>query len=505
MVVSDPLLLGIDVGTTNIKAALCTPTGRVVAQARTPYPTHHLRPGWIEQDPADWWRGLVAMVHQVTAQYRPEQIAGIGISGQGCAVTLIDEAGQVIRPALIWMDIRSEAQCEVLRLTCAEDILRISGKFPAPYNADPKLMWLAEHEPDAIRRARYSLTTTAYINFRLTGECVMNKSDASILFGFDLAEERWSSALIAAFGVPERLYPPVTECRTVIGTLTPDAAQELGLRAGTPVIAGGEDTSSAGLALGVVATGEALLSLGTAGTIYAANARAPGTAITAHPDLLTFLHVIGGVSLTGGSMIAAGAAFEWCRRLLPGDLTFEQLTALASASEAGSGGVIFLPYLNGELQPINDGHARGVFFGLNLGTGPAQLVRATMEGVAYAIAHNLHIARQIGMHIDRIRATGTPARNALWCQVIADVTGHGVEVIPNHGGAPLGDALLCAAALGLIDDPIPIARALNRDSEVFTPNPAAHATYANLFEIFRALYPALRPQFARLHAATYAQ
>ncbi len=498
MAATEPLLLGIDIGTTNIKAALVTPDGRVIEQAHVPYPTQYSRPGWVEQNPADWWRGTITVVRQVMANIPPERVVGIGVSGQGCAVTLIDQHDRVIRPALIWMDTRSEAQCETLRQVCADDILRLNGKQPAPYNADPKFMWLVKNEPDSIANARCSLTSTAYINYRLTGECVMNKSDASILFAFDLKQETWSPELIAAFGVPERLYPPIANCQAVIGGITAEAAHELGLRPGTLVIAGGEDTSSAGLALGIAAAGQTFLSLGTAGTVYVATDSA-----FIHPDLLTFLHVLEGKSLIGGSMIAAGAALQWCRGLLPGDLSFEQITEIAKTSEVGSGGVIFLPYLNGELQPINDGYARGVFFGLNFGTESGQLVRAVMEGVAFAIEHNLSIARQMGIPIDRIRAVGSPARNPFWCQLIADVTGQCVEVIPENTGAPLGNALLCAAALALIADPVVVARALNKDVRVFEPNPYAHDQYRPLFEIYQALYPALKPQFAQLQKALH--
>lgn len=498
MAATEPLLLGIDVGTTNIKAALVTPDGQVIDQVHVPYPTYHPKPGWVEQDPADWWLGTKTAVRRVMANSASERIVGVGVSGQGCAVTLIDQTGRVIRPALIWMDTRSEEQCAALRQVYADDILRINGKQPAPYNADPKLIWLLQNEPESIANARYSLTSTAYINYRLTGECVMNKSDASILFAFDLKRETWSSDLIAAFGLPERLYPSVVDCQTVIGRITSEAAHELELAPGTPVIAGGEDTSSAGLALAIGSAGQTLLSLGTAGTVYVVS-----DTTLVHPDLLTFLHVLEGKSLIGGSMIAAGAALQWCRGLLPGDLSFEQLTEIAKSSGAGSGGVLFLPYLNGELQPINDGHARGVFFGLSFGTETGQLVRAVMEGVAFAIEHNLATVRQNGVVIDRIRAVGSPARNPFWCQLIADVTGQCVEVIPENAGAPLGNALLCAAALGLITDPVAVAQVLNKQVQVFQPAPSIHEQYLQLFEVYRALYPALKPQFARLQKALH--
>ena len=477
------LLLGIDIGTSNIKAVLAAPDGRVVAQAQTDYSLHKLKPGWVEQNPQDWWNGVVEVTRKAMqiAEAAPEQVAGIGASGQGCAVTLIDSAGAVVRPAIIWMDSRSEPQSEQLRQCCVQDILRANGKSPAPYNADPVLMWLSQHEPDSIAAARCSLTTTGYVTFRLTGEPVENFSDASILFAFDLATRDWSEGLIEAFGLSRRLYPQVAPCARVTGELTRRAADDLGLRAGIPVVAGGEDTSAAGLAIGVVRTGQALLSLGTAGTLYVVQ-----NELAVHPQLLTFLHVLPNQSLLGGSMGAVGAALNWCRQLLApqpnpdgglqggvgvaAPLDHAALLELAAQSEPGAGGVIFLPYLSGELQPINDGNARGVLFGLNLNTEPPQLVRAVLESTAFAIAHNLSIADQVGAPIEEIRAVGGPTRSILWCQIIADVTGRRLAVLPDNAGAPLGDALLAGAGVGLIGDPAAVASRSARISRFYEPD-----------------------------------
>ncbi len=295
-----------------VKAVLATPRGEIVAQAQVAYPTHHPRPGWAEQDPEDWWQGVVDVTRQVTAATEGT-VAAIGVSGQGCAVTLIDAQGAVLHPAIIWMDSRAEPQCERLRDRCATQILHVNGKSPAPYNADPVLMWLEEHLPSVVADARCSLTTTGYINFRLTGQATTNVSDASILFAFDLAHGDWSRSLIESFGLPPHLYPPVAPCSEVIGHLTATAATELGLPTGVPVVAGGEDTSSAGLALGAVRPGMAFLSLGTAGTLYATEARP-----LVHPQLLTFLHVLDGQYLVGGSMAAIGGALAWLRAALGG-------------------------------------------------------------------------------------------------------------------------------------------------------------------------------------------
>jgi xylulokinase len=490
------MLLGIDVGTSFVKALLATPDGQIVAQAQSPYATHHPRPGWAEQDPHDWWRGVAAVTRQVLAaggSGAERRVAAIGVSGQGCAVTLIDRRGDVLHPAIIWMDNRSEPQCARLRDACGEQILHINGKSPAPYNADPVLMWLAEHLPSVIESAQCSLTTTGYVNFRLTGRPVLNASDASILFAYDLARGCWSPTLLHAFGLPPALYPEIAPCRSVIGHLLPQAAVELGLPPGIPVVAGGEDTSSAGLAMGAVHPGIAFLSLGTAGTLYATE-----TMPLVHPQLLTFQHVLEHQYLVGGSMGAIGAALAWLRTALGSGEDFGALVDLAATSAPGAGSVIFLPYLNGELQPINDGYARGVFFGLGMSTGKAQLVRAVLEGAAYAIAQNLAFAEQLSAPIQEVRATGGPTRSGLWCQIIADVCDRPLSVLANEGGACLGNALLAGAGVGLIDDLTAAAEKASHVRRRYEPDPSRHELYRRLFGVYKQLYPALKESFVEL-------
>jgi xylulokinase len=486
------LLIGLDIGTSTVKAILSTPDGRIISRASVEYPTYFPKPGWAEQDPQDWWKGVVDSVRRLDAASYG-QVAGIGVSGQGCAVTLIDRYGQVVRPAIIWMDSRSEPQCQRLRDCCLEDVLAQNGKMPAPYNADPVLMWLQDNEPGSIEASETSLTTTAYINFRLTGQKVANLSDASILMAFDLERKAWSEDLIQSFGVPARLYPPLAVCDQVIGELKPAAAKELGLPAGIPVIAGGEDTSSAGLASGSAKQGLAFLSLGTAGTIYV-----PADHKTVHPHLLTFLHVLEDRYLLGGSMAALGASLSWCHKLLGDQLDFESMLALAQESEPGAGRLIFLPYMSGELQPINDGNARGVLFGLSLSTEKKHVVRAILEGTAFSIAHNLNIIEALGISIPEVRAVGGPTRSAFWCQVIADIIGRPLNVVSNEGGAPLGDALLAAKGVGLIQDAAETAFKSARIEHTYQPDPGLKDLYQGLFSIYRQLYPQVKEQYAQL-------
>lgn len=488
------LLLGVDIGTSNAKAVLADPAGNIVAEAQSGYETHFPHSGWAEQDPSDWWRGMVHAVRTIleTPGIAPDAIAGIAVSGQGCAVTLIDSAGEVIRPAIIWRDARSEPQCEVIRQTVADEVLQRNGKSPGPYNADPTLMWLQEHEPESIERAQVSLTSTGYITYRLTGEPVMNISDASILFAYDLTTNDWSPTLIAAFGLPARLYPKVIPCTEIVGGLTQAAADDLGLTPGVPVVAGGEDTSSAGLALGVTEPGETLLSLGTASTMYIVQ-----DSPHVHPALLAFAHVLPNQVLLGGSTIAGGGILDWCQQVYGAQISFSDLTEIAAQSPPGANNLLFLPYLSGEMQPINDGNARGVYFGMSTTTTQADMVRAAMEGMAYAIAHNISIADTAGTPITEIRAVGGPTRSVLWCQMIADISEYPVAVADENAGAPLGNVFLAAAGIGLIDSPA-AAKANVHVSQVYQPTPAHRERYLALFDIYRNLYPQLSASFKAL-------
>lgn len=496
MTASADIVIGIDAGSSSAKAVLATADGRVLGHGQVPYTSVRGADGADEQNPHDWWDGAVGAVRSAlsAASIPADRVAAIAVSGQGCAATLIDADGQVVRPAITSRDSRSQAQSLQLQRIAGDDIRRVNGKTPAPYNTDPSLMWLAQYEPRSVERARTSLTTSGYLLFRLSGEPVLSVSDASILFAFDQLKGEWSDDLISRFGLPRKLYPRVVASTSRVGGLTQDAADALGLRAGLPVVAGGEDTSSAALALGTVLPGQAVVSLGTAGTINAVVDH-----FATEPDLLTFAHVVPERFLIGGSTMAFGGALNWLRLATVDDrLSFDDLFSRAASVPAGADGLVFLPYLAGELQPINDGSARGAFIGLTLGTRLEHLVRAVLEGAAMSLAHNLWLLRNRGHRVTELRAVGGPTRSALWCQIIADVLGVRMLVGSDAGGAPLGNAFLAAQGVGLIDDAAETALKAARPVATYEPQPSEHETYQRLFEIYRGLYPSLAPSFHSL-------
>lgn len=497
----DAVTLGIDVGTSTTKAVLADLNGKFLASQSASYTYSQPHPGWAEQDPEDWWMAVCKVITSLLAQHpsMKERIAGIGVSGQGVASVLLDRKGNALRPAILWLDCRSASEADELQLQCGERIVAISGKGPATYNVEPKLLWVKRNEPAIWEQIWKTLTTTAYITYRLTRRAVMNHSDGGILLAYDLARHAWSQETMDLMGIPQYLYCDLAPCHQVVGTVTTEASKATGIRMGTPVIAGGEDTSSAGLAMGAISSEIGQLSMGTASTMYV-----PLTNVTADPRVLAFPHVIDGLTLAGGSMVAGGIAMDWIAGVVQkekckGSLAqIRKLSQEACKVEPGSEGLIFLPYLAGDLQPINDGFARGVFFGLDLSKTRAHLVRAVMEGTAFAIQHNLSIAKCMGAKVQRLVAVGGPTRNKLWCQIIADVAGTPIQVMHEGGGAPLGNCILAAMGSRLIETPETMQRAHARAGELFTPDASNHVRYAELFGIYKDLYPQLKDLFHRL-------
>jgi xylulokinase len=500
---SGPLTLGIDVGTSSAKAVVADPDGSFFASATRSYSYTTPEPCQIEQDPDDWWNAVCSLTQELLSTH-PEislRLRAVGISGQGVAAVVLGHNRKSLRNAILWIDTRSAPQATQLCESDGERIAAISGKTPAAYNIEPKLLWLRQHEPATWNSIWKVMTTTGYVTFRLTGQPVMNHSDGGILLSYDLNKRRWSDEALACMELPRSIFCDLAPCHEVIGEITPEAAAQTGLPAGLPVVAGGEDTSSAGLAMGVVSEHDVQLSMGSASTVYVPLGRP-----VSDPRLLAFPHVVDGLTLLGGSMVAGGLAADWLLKALNDTLetpdsksaALNALTAQAAQVEPGSHGLIFLPYLAGELQPVNDGFARGVFFGLGLQTAKGHLFRAVLEGTAFAIAHNLSLVRGWGGSPQQILAVGGPIRNDLWCQIIADVTGIPLHAMEDRGGAAFGDAILAGMGAQLFADPLVMQRAHAKLRKSFTPNRESFGEYRRLFAIYRELYPRLQDLFPRL-------
>jgi len=494
-----PLFLGLDVGTSGVKAILVAAGGVVHASATTPLALATPRPGWAEQDPEAWWGAAVASTRAVVATVPTAagDVAAVGISGQMHSSVFLDRAGAVVRPALLWCDGRTTAECaEITRRAGGEARLREWVRNPALEGFTlPKVLWLRAHEPDAYARVATVLLAKDFIRYRLTGVLATEPSDASGTLMFDPARLAWSDELLAAVGVPRTLLPDVGGSAEVLGRLTIEAARVTGLRAGTPVVGGGADNACGAAGVGVVAGGEAVASWGTSGTVLAPTAEPlvdPG--LRAH----TFCHVLPNVWYVMGVILSAGGAFAWYREQLARELAGApdadaRLDAEAAGVAAGADGVTFLPYLQGERTPHRDASLRGAFLGLSLAHTRAHLTRAVLEGVCFAMRDSVAILRDIGLSPAQLLLTGGGARSPFLRRLQAEVYGLPVSTVNREEGPAYGAALLAAVGAGVFPDLGAAARATLTRRAPEAPAADAVRAYEAPYARYRASAGAARP------------
>ena len=501
-------LLGVDVGTTGAKALLVDISGRVVARAIHEYPLLTPRPGWAEQDPADWWRGTVAAIREVMAASgaRPEEVRGIGLSGQQHGSVFLDQSHQVLRPALLWCDQRTAAQCAWIHETIgldrvvAETLNPVLTGFQAP-----KIVWLRDQEPHLYERLRMILLPKDYLRFRLSGEFATEVSDAAGTSLLNVARRQWSEVMLSGLGLTEDMLPKVYESPVASAAVCQTAAEEAGLRPGTPIAGGGGDNACSAVGNGVIEEGIVAVSVGTSGTVFA-----PMLQPAMDPKLRvhTFCHAVPGRWHAMGVMLSAGGSLRWFRDTLAaqekaeaaarGVDPYELITAAAAQAPIGAEGLIFLPYLTGERTPHADPHARGVFVGLGLRHTKAHLARAIMEGVCYGLRDSLEILREMKLPIREIRNTGGGARSPFWRQMQSDVFRAPLVGMAIDEGAAFGAALLGGVAAGVWADVPAACAATVRTRQPARPHRQAAASYQRYYRAYRALYPSLKRHFARL-------
>lgn len=499
------LLLGIDVGTTGAKAALFTPDGCLRAVGQSEYNTRHIRPGWVEQDPEDWWRAVCSATRQALAGV-PEgrqQVMGIAVSSQGPTLLPLDRAGQPVCPALIWMDRRAEDEAVKLKEQLGEGTLqRITGNRADPFYVAPKLLWFRTYEPARFAQTQLFVQANGYISYRLTDRHAMDNVHAALSQLCDWQTGEWSAELCDACGIEPAYFPPVRPGHDVLGEVTVDAAEATGLKAGTPVMVGTVDGAAAALEAGAIDPGTAAEMTGTSTVLIMPNEEG-----VTHPAFIAAPHALPGLYLLLGAMAASGANLRWYRDQFGaaevhagaqlGLDAYDLLTMQAAQIAPGSNGVIFLPYMMGERSPLWHTHARGVFFGLSLATPRGALIRAILEGAAFALQHNLEVARQAGVSLTQIRSVGGGTRSPLWNQIKADVLGLPILLPQASVGAPFGDAVLAGMGLGLYSDVRRSLREMIHIQAEYEPDWANHTMYQELYQVFRSVYESLREDFDR--------
>jgi xylulokinase len=494
---AEPLYLGLDIGTSGVKAILVAPNGDVVAATTTPLTLSTPKPGWAEQHPDDWWQATIQSIRGVLSQKPSADVSAIGISGQMHSSVFLDRAGNVVRPALLWCDGRTTTECEeITRRAGGEDHLRDWVRNAALEGFTlPKVLWLRNHEPDAYARVATILLAKDFIRFRLTGSLATEPSDASGTLMFDPARREWSNEMLEATGVPRSLLPDIGESAEVLGRVTAMAAQITGLRTETPVVGGGADNACGAAGVGVVTPGEAVASWGTSGTVLA-----PTAAPLVDPRLRahTFCHVVPTTWYVMGVVLSAGGAFAWYRDQLARELTASpgadaKLDAEAASVPPGADGVTFLPYLQGERTPHRDASARAAFLGLTLAHSRAHMTRAVLEGIAFALRDSLSILQELGLSPTQLLLTGGGAKSSFIRQLQADVYGVPVTTVNREEGPAYGAALLGAVGVGGFPDLAAAARATLTRGAAEQPDSRAHRDYQTAYDRFRASYRAAKP------------
>jgi xylulokinase len=469
-------VVGLDVGTTAVKAIALSEDGQILARAEREYGLSTPQPGWSEQDPYDWWRATEAALADLAVR-RPN---GIGLSGQMHGLVTLDSAGGVIRPAILWNDQRTAAECEEIEERVGfERLVSLTGNRALTGFTAPKLVWMRKHEPANWDRVARVMLPKDYVRLRLTGEHAIDVADASGTLLFDVARRTWSDEVLDALEIPREWLPRSLESPEVSGT-TPD---------GVPVAAGAGDQAAGALGVGVDGPGPLSIALGTSGVVFAGL-----DAFAADPQarVHAFCHAVPGGWHAMGVMLSAAGSLAWLQRVTGGSAAFAELVKEAAAWEPGAEGLTFLPYLAGERTPHADPDARGAFAGLSLRHDRGALVRAVLEGVAFGLRDSFDLLDELGMQPERGRVSGGGARSELWLRIVASVLGIPLERPVAEEGAAYGAALLGGVAGGVWADTAEAVRACVRTSGEVEPDPAWQEAYAGLIERYRALYPALR-------------
>ena len=479
-------LLGIDIGAGSLKSMVVGLDGRVLGSAARDLTTHQPHPGWTEQDPADWWAAVTATVPEALARagVPAEAVGAVSFSAGAHTPVLTDDSGRPVRPAILWSDQRSGAEARELDEAHGGFIIETGANRPSPTWTLCQLRWLSRHEPESLRAATRLYVAKDWLRARLTGDWTTDVTDAVGTLLWDIRRGAWSERLVELAGFDMAKLPPAVRPDTVVGAVTAAAAAACGLKAGTPVVCGSSDTAVEAFGGGAAAPGAATVKLATAGTVSVIrDAVAPSRAVINYPFVAPGLWY----TITGTNSCAS--AHRWLRDTLfrgwdGGRSAFAAMDEAAGQSPAGSGGMIFHPYLNGERSPYWDPLLRADFIGVTMRHGPGDFVRALYEGIAFSLRDCMAGFREEGLSIESARIIGGGAKSAVWRRIVADVLG--VEIVlPACTDASFGAALLAGVGTGVYRDAADAVARTVTVSDRHQPDPAHRALYDDLFGIYK--------------------
>lgn len=489
------LYIGVDLGTSSVKLLLMDEEGDIKNIVTREYPLYFPEPGWSEQNPEDWYLGLNDGIKELVKESDVSQIDGISFSGQMHGMVILDKENKVIRPAILWNDGRTQAECDYLNQVIGrEKLSEYTGNMALTGFTAPKLLWVKNNEPDNFKKIQKVMLPKDYIAYRLSGMHCTDVSDASGMLVFDVKNKCWSKEMLQVLDMKEEQFATVYESYQVVGTITPKAAEELGIPSTVKVIAGGGDQAVAAVGTGTVGHGMCNVSLGTSGVVFIANKEYAKVEDNA---LHVFAHADGKYHFMG-VMLSAAASNKWWMDEIIGTKAYSK--EQEGITKLGENTVYFLPYLMGERTPHNNPNARGTFIGMTMDTNRSDMTQAVLEGVAFALRDSFEITKKLGVDIDRIRINGGGAKSPLWCKIIANVLNVKVDKINSEEGPAFGAAILAAVGCGQYQTVEEAATKLIQVIETTEQDADTVKRYDKKYEIFKKLYPSLKEMYDVMNA-----
>ncbi len=490
-------LLGLDIGTSGVKALLVSIEGEILANDTCSYPLENPAAGWAEQSPDDWWKATKKVIKKVISEASIEidSLKGISLSGQMHSSVFLDKNQQVIRPAILWSDTRTSAQCREIEKKAGglNNLINLVSNPALEGFTAPKILWLRENEPDNFQKLDLVLLPKDYIRYKLTGELNTEVSDAAGTLLLNVETKNWSGELLEKLGLDQNILPQVIESVDIAGKVISSVARETGLKEGIPVVAGGADNACGAAGSGIIKEGRVMASIGTSGVILAHSNR---PAADDKGRIHLFNHTKPDSWYMMGVVLSAGMCYSWMKEKMFNNIfDYQALDKKAEMTEAGSEGLIFLPYLYGERTPHADANARGVFFGISAKHNYGHFARSVMEGVAFALRDSLELIKEKGISIKEIRAIGGGAKSTVWQKIIADVFAEEISLLNMEEGPAFGAALIAGVGVGVYKDFEEAESNLIKVNKKISPDLANVDSYEKFYKIYRDLYPSLKERF----------